>query len=780
MKKSFLLAWSSIRKTKGQVITILLIMLLAALLMQVGLTLVIDYPNNYDRRAELTNTEDVLFSYQTRDEALIAEWERILRSDERTREIETQKSLCQTLSFSYGDGEINTHVVILPASVNRTLGQFRFIEKSEAITEEAIYLPYMAKVGSNYRIGDSFAFKIRGREYSFTVGGFYESTLLGSFNGGMFSFLLSDQAYEKVDAETEIQGVLFSVKLKDRSQSADFFSEVGNKMTVSAQNIMNNSNNYAFVKSSRTTTASICSLIFLGISLLIMLVALTVTAFHISNEIQEKMSLFGVLKAVGYTGGQIIRATLLQFLLIAGIAAAAGIALSYCVLPIVNQLLVVQTGIIWEGVFLILPILLVLVFTLGVSALTAYLAAVKIRKLQPITALRQGVLTHNFKRNFFPLEKTRTNLTLALALKSVCGNIKQNIAMFLIVFVLSLVSVFMSVMLQTFVIEDISMLGFMTGEQTDAGVYTSAEENETVYSLLGQRPEVKKIYRYQTVPTLWKGKQLYTSLVDDCANLNNPEICYAGRLPEYANEIALGGFAAKQYGAKIGDMVTIQGSGKSAEYLVTGLTQCSNYLGMDALMLNSGYERITDSPLTGGFYLLLKDGESIDAFLNSVISDYGEKIVSTINMRSVLTGAIGGYTTIVALIVEIFIVIVLAVVALVLYLMIKTFIVRRLRNYGIQKALGFSTKQLILQTVIGFMPMMLIALLVGFTVGVLCVNPLLSVLFAGIGIMKATFPIPALLTAGFALIILIFAFVVSVLVSLRIRRIAPRALIAGE
>ena len=54
----------------------------------------------------------------------------------------------------------------------------------------------------------------------------------------------------------------------------------------------------------------------------------------------------------------------------------------------------------------------------GAVALVVWLSAGRIRKIEPIVALRQGVLTHSFKRNHVPLERTGAPLQLALALKT--------------------------------------------------------------------------------------------------------------------------------------------------------------------------------------------------------------------------------------------------------------------------------------------------------------------------------------------------------------------------
>ena len=71
MRKTFLLARANMRRSKGQSAIMIAVLLIAAVFMLTGLILIFDYQQNFDRRAEISNSEDVVFSYQTRDEALI-------------------------------------------------------------------------------------------------------------------------------------------------------------------------------------------------------------------------------------------------------------------------------------------------------------------------------------------------------------------------------------------------------------------------------------------------------------------------------------------------------------------------------------------------------------------------------------------------------------------------------------------------------------------------------------------------------------------------------------
>lgn len=129
MRKLFLLSAANMRKNKGQSAVMVIVLLFASVFMLTGLILIFEYQTNYDHRAELTNSEDVVFSYQTRDENLIKEWRQTILADERTADLLEQRLLCHTISYLYGGGEINTHTVMLPVNTVRSIGKFNFVEK---------------------------------------------------------------------------------------------------------------------------------------------------------------------------------------------------------------------------------------------------------------------------------------------------------------------------------------------------------------------------------------------------------------------------------------------------------------------------------------------------------------------------------------------------------------------------------------------------------------------------------------------------------------------------
>ena len=121
-----------------------------------------------------------------------------------------------------------------------------------------------------------------------------------------------------------------------------------------------------------------------------------------------------------------------------------------------------------------------------------------------------------------------------------------------------------------------------------------------------------------------------------------------------------------------------------------------------------------------------------------------------------------------------------AVVVFVLYLLVRTLLNSKKRDYGILKALGFTTGQLILQTAASFLPAVVLSAAVGLTVCAGIINPLTALFLRGIGIVKCTFTVPVGLIAASGVGMVLFSFGIACLLSARIRKFAPVVLLGGE
>lgn len=540
------------------------------------------------------------------------------------------------------------------------------------------------------------------------------------------------------------------------------------------------SNSYALVAQSRFISQMICSGIVSAMAFFVLLIALVIIASNLVNYIQENMKNFGALKALGYTSGQLICSLLLQFLGISLIAAVIGVGLSYCLFPTVNSMMIAQTGVPYTIRFLPLPLLFTLLILGGAVVLAVWLPSRRIRKIEPIVALRQGMKTHNFRRNHVPLERSRMPLHLALALKTTLSGMKQNLVVCITMLVLSLVVVFSGVMVENMISSADPFIDLIMGETADICINVNAGIEEDFLEEMAGDERVEKVYLFNMVGVQHVGElELSATLTEDFADLNNQAYVYEGRFPKYDNEVAIAAKYAREKGLKIGSEITLSAEGKEATYLICGFTQISNFLGKDCLLTRSGYERM-GTLQNASYYLNLSEGVDIDDFNREISGRYGGEINTALNLLSLLEGTAGVYVSLITMIVAAVLILSVIIIVFVLYLLVRTMLNNKRGYFGILKALGYTTGQLILQTALSFMPAIVLSTIVGLILCSYIINPLTALFLRGIGVVKCTFPVPVDFISAVGAGLVLFAFGAVCLLSLKIRKIAPEALLAGE
>ncbi len=780
MRKLFLIVRSNLRKAKGQTASIVVLVLLAAMLLNLWLMLSMDYRANFGRYHDKLNAEHVTITVEDKEGDIKKFLDETLKNDDRVLEYYVDSCMHMTGTFSYNGGDMNSWFTFAEKdkAFARPIGRAEITEEGNAAS--GIYLPMLYKT-NDIAVGKSIEITIGSHPVKYTVCGFFNSVMLGSHNCGMVALILTQDKYEELETlGYTTPSALCSVRIHDKADNLTFEADLKAKIAKNFPNTTMVSNCYDIVVQSRYISQMICSSVISVMAFLVLLIALVVIVSNIINYIQVNLKNLGVLKAQGYTSRQLVCSLLLQFLGLALIAAIVGAALSYALFPAINSMMIAQTGIPYTIRFLPLPILISLLILGGTVALAVWVASRRIKKIEPIVALRSGVATHSFKRNFFPLEKTKAPLNLAHALKTTFSNVKHNITVCITMLVLSLVVVFSGMATENIVLDITPFLNLIVGETPDTCINIDVEIEEEFLEAMHRDERVEKVYLYSQMNVSHVGgTELLGTLTDDFSRVENQSVVFTGRFPKYDNEIAIGAKYANQKGLRVGDEIEITANGKTEKYLICGLTQISNYLGRDCLLTRAGYERLGTVSMAS-YYLMLTDETDIDAFNLEVQNKFTGHVNTVINGVAAIEGTATVYVSLITIIVIAILILSALIIAFVLYLLVRTMLNNKIRDYGILKSLGFTSRQLILQTALSFMPALILSTVVGMIISCLVINPLMSLFLNSIGIVKCTFAVPVAFSsiAGLGLILLSFGF--ACLLSIRIRKIAPRNLLVGE
>ncbi len=780
MRKSILLTRANLRRGRGQMVTIFILVFLAALMLNLWLMLSMDYHRNFERYHDRLHAQHVTLVVDDDSEEMHDFLTRELGKNQQTNEFDLGDALNMPGSFLYNGGEMNHDFVISEKeeALSRSIGRVEITEEGEG--KSGVYLPLLYQ-SEDIRIGKTIDITIAGNKIPYKVCGFFNSIMVGSHNCAMTEIILTDDKYQELaKLEYAQNATMCCVRIHDKMESQNYEAWLKDALSGRYPDARILSNTYLLVRQSRYVAASICSGIISMMAFLVLLIALVVISSNIMNYIAENMKNLGSLKAIGYISRQLVNSLMLQFLGFSLLAAVVGTGGSYMMFPYVNAMLASQTGIPYQTRFLPLPLLLTFAVLCGAVAVVVCLSSRRMKRVEPMVALRQGIQTHNFKRNHIPLAKSRVPLNAALALKTTFSGMKQNIIIGITMLVLSLVVVFSGVLIENMLVDSEPMVNLIVGETSDSCINVNLGKEEEFCEEMDKDARVENYYIYHYENVIHEGGlELLAMMCDDFSKTSNQDVVFEGRAPKFDNEIVIAAKYAKEQGLDIGDEMSIIAGGNEEKYMISGFTQISNQLGKDCLLTREGYERIGELQNVS-YYLNFRDNVDIDKFNEEVKEMFGNEVNATINARATVKSGVSVYISIMTIIVTGILIMSVIVIAFVLYLLVRTMLNRKKQEYGILKAFGFTTRQLVLQTALSFMPAVVLSTVVGIAGNCAIINPLIALFLSGVGVVKCSFAIPVgLITVSGAGLVLL-AFAIACLLSVRIKKIVPKELLSGD
>jgi putative ABC transport system permease protein len=227
---------------------------------------------------------------------------------------------------------------------------------------------------------------------------------------------------------------------------------------------------HAGFKDTRVFIPTIVSLMIVALAAILLVISLIVVSYRIINSIEEDMTNIGALKAIGYSSGQVVSSIVAQFMGLVVLGALSGTALSQLAMPSLSGLLESQSAFVWRPSFdMGLAVASCAVIWAAVLA-TAFASAMRIRSLDPLTALRFGIHTHSFTKNHVPLDTTPSPLALSLAMKHLLQSKRQAAGIALIISSVSFAAVSGISIYYNVGVETDDFISTVSGENPDCGL----------------------------------------------------------------------------------------------------------------------------------------------------------------------------------------------------------------------------------------------------------------------------------------------------------------------
>ncbi|MFJ7735573.1 FtsX-like permease family protein [Lysinibacillus sp. NPDC097287] len=774
------LAMANIRKSKSATVSLFIFILVAALLLNIGLMVITQLNPFFDQKVEQLKDPHTIIMMD--DGSYDPNYKEFITNYSGVTETETEEAILMNIAkFNFGNSELTSSTVIFNADATRNIGELKLVEKLNTSSANDIFIPYIFKTNGGYELGDDFTFHYQNKEYDYRIAGFFETTMMGITNVGVMKFMLPAAPYQILEDELDnlSKGYTISALMEDYTQSTKLLYDFNKEFPQSASGETTSyfwGLDIEMVKNVSMLTINIIATILVAFSAIIVIVSLIVIKFRVSNNIEDGLENIGVLKSIGYTSRQILSSIILQYILIALSASVVGIALSYSLMPLIGSIISTLSGLIWNQSFDMMVNLISIFIVAACVVIVTLVSAFRVRKILPVAALRGGIQTHSFRKNHIPLEKARGGLHFLLAIKSMLANVKQNIMILIIVMSLTFATVFSVVLYYNIASDKTAFVNLFGAEP--ANVMISVKPDADTGELLSdieQMDQVRKVNIFDLIPTNIDDQSVYTTVTNHYNQLEN-NVVYEGRQPKYENEISISWVVASQINKGIGDTVDVEYGAATEKYLITGLSQSIGNLGYIAAITIDGIQQLQPD-YKGATLNVYLDGISNKDFIKIVQKQYGDYIVETLDIDENIESQTSMYIDAVFAVMVIVLTITALVVVLILYLVIKTMIIKRKKEFGVMKAIGYSTIQLMNQISISLLPIIITGVGIGGLLGIFFTNPMLSVLLSSAGVKRLEFTIHLPIIAMVCVGILILSFIVSMLVSLKIKKISAYGLI---
>lgn len=763
----------NLKKEKSSFMSFGVIIMITALILNCAAVLVCQVDSAYDEKFENLNTatlNTIIPKFQSNNEIekTISEIEKVEKTESRNGVL-TEAAV---KDFNGADFSMNT--MFYNIDDKRTLNSFELVSKSENDVSNPIYIPLYVSSFGGFAVGEEIVYVIDGKSHSFTVAGVIEEMQYGNYGSSLLCAYLPEEEFTKLaDSYSDKAVIEYSMSVKSGASLDEVKEDVSKAIENKGVMVLSILDSES-VKGTRIMVCDLLVLILAAFALIILAVSVFLSNFKVKNSIESEITNMSVLKALGYTSAQIIASITLPYVIISLLFSILGIGFSYLLLPVLCSILTVQSGFSFVISFDFMSLLCVAIILSGVVTFFTFISARKIKKTQPIDGLRGNTSSKSAKKNHLPLEETKGNTKFLLVLKQMTTSKKQNIMLFLVSFVLTVLMAFSGTLFFNVAVKPENFMSALSDETPDVIVVPKSQSVNELEVVLDSDKRVENLLQYMSGNVKIEGKAVIAFACENFYKVRN-DVCYMGRNPEKVDEIALG--SAFEENFKIGDTVSVTVDNVTKNFKVTGFVQSVNLQGELCELSLKGYISLTDEKQTPSLYVYLKDSENAEKFAKEYKSEYPNLVADTINSYKLQKEAQDMYMDITVVLVIAIFAITILVVLFILYIIIKSLLVKRRQELGIYKAMGYTSSQLIFQTAGSFLPVSIAAILLSSILALFYMPCIYSFIFEALGVMKNNIEISFGFLILFAAAEILVNIIISIILCMPVRKISVYLLI---
>lgn len=627
-------------------------------------------------------------------------------------------------------------------------------------------------------LGDEIAFPTsRGSDaQTFTVSGWFEDPFMGSSMIGMKSFLVSPADLAELTATAETAGI--DALARGGAMLHLFGADAGGAALGNVVNSATSLPEFSEFTHSATAISGFMLVLqnaFIGFLLafvvVLLVVAVVVLGHSIGSAIEQDYANIGILKSMGFTAAKLRRVQLAQYLLPILGGMVLGLLGSIPLTDAVNRGMVTTTGLLLPND---LPLGLCGLALAGILCLLAafiFLKTAAIYRITPLQAIR-GANAPAGRHSATPIQKR--GLPFWMALRQLATGKRQYISVCIVAVLLVFFASMMGRMGAWLGPNGEGMMDAFNPADLDLAVQPLGEvEMAEVEAVISGISPIVDGYEL-AMPSVAANGVDYTANV-----ITQPERFHllSGHTVTAANEVVLTETVAADLGVTVGDTVTLSAGAGRGYFTVSGIYQCANDMGANLGLSREGYARIgADNPQMWCSHYFLEDAARQPDVIAALDVTFGHDLHIHENTWPGLAGILAAMRGLLALMYAVVAVFILVVTTLVG----SKLLAREQKDFGIYKALGFSTAQLRRAFALRFAVVSLIGAVAGTLASSLLTDPLVAAVMRLCGISNFSSQ-PGMGSVLLPAIVVLCLFTaLSYLTSGRIRRLSLTTLIAEQ
>lgn len=778
---------SGIKKNRSSSITLMLLIMIATIFLNLGLNVITKLHTFVDHKNESLNGADfiVMGEKQYQDDVI-----QTAKGIEGYQDFAVEDAVIyDSVSIYNSEAEEKPQsmgIVFLDMEKERKYSILKPLFEQKEVKENSIILPYVLKSGYGYEVGDTVEVILDGSTYEFEIYAFAEDVMFATpMNISIYKCFVPHERLQEIYGAVgeKRQQFFLSVGLKESYDGERYEQEFTNYCSANSKPELLSCTifNSDTMKIGVSATVEIIMAMLVVFAILLIVISMVVIRFSIATYIEEDIKNLGSMEAVGFTSRMIQGALIAQFVLITTIGFVLGTVASYLGVGVVSMFVETSIGLVWTEKVTI-DILLIAFATLIILITgVTFKVSRKIRKVTPIMALRNGIENYHFGKNHLPLATTRGNLHWLLGMKGIFQNGRQNLAIGIIVAITSFSISFALSMYNSLVSHPVAFFNIIGIEKPELTVMDPQEDYLEYFDELSTLDGVRKSLRYNGKNiTLKNGSKELSTSVRICNDYSKVEtnILAEGKNPEYDNEIAISYNIKEKLKIKLGEVVHVVSNGTSYEYIVVGYLQHICYLGDSVSLTEDGMKRCDPTFRPNQLNIYLEDGYDTKEMYEKIKDEVIQRGGLIVNMEESFDTTLNAFSKGITLLCVVVCIITGIVTVLILYYLVKMKITKERINFGIQKAVGFTTGQLMLHTVLSFLPIVALSSLMGTVLAYVGINPLTALVIGSVSsIKKCNFEMNLWMTVLSVIAIIIISAIATMLVSFRIRKVQARILV---